>query len=218
MLNVWIHLIRASALLLLLAPVHGKAACYLEEVGLSCPPGTAFIFSWNSWGLEASLSRGAARDADTFAQGTKLVPGAELIFARAPGPHLRFEAGFAYRPVQFNYESNSITISRVVMPMSIGVEFFKKLAIMGGGFIGTGVGDVSVETPSGTTQYTFPGIGLNKFDFGYSASALLQVPLMRKLNRSLRANYIQSVVSVATDSEVYLRNVTGLIGLRWETR
>lgn len=75
-----------------------------------------------------------------------------------------------------------------------------------------------MEGPSGQTSYSYDGIGLNKFDFGYSASALVQVPLTNRWNLSFRANFIQSVVSVATDGEIYLRNVTGLVGLRWDTQ
>lgn len=194
------------------------AYCYLEQVGLSCPPGSAYVLQWESWGLEGSLSRGAARDSNALVQGKKWVPGAELIFARAPGKFLRLEAGLAYRPVQFQVESNSVTIKRFVVPLSLGIEIKKTLALMGGAFVGAGVGTVEIETPAGVSKRSFDELALNRLDYGYSASALLKVPLSQRLHLSFRANFIQSVGSVAQESDLFIRNVTALLGLRWEAR
>ena len=73
-----------------------------------------------------------------------------------------------------------------------------------------------MDGANGVVEKSYPALGLNHFDYGYSASALLKIPVARRLHLSFRANYIQSLGSIAVGSSLYIRNVTGLVGLRWE--
>lgn len=136
------------------------------------------------------------------------------------GSSVEFEFGVLYSQRKFGYDAAGIPITITTpgleMPIGLRLHLGQYFSLVGGGYVGYGMGNIKVEALGITQEASYAEQGYETLDYGVQGGLAIHIPMGKSAALVLEGRYLLGLQDLDKSEGKYnYKGIEGTLGLRF---